>query len=273
MAYSQNDPAWKNDLLGTSHEAGDTIGNYGCYLTAISNVCTWAGRDLNPGEMNGICRDNGWFTQDLINRDDIPALICGNLQFAGRTNWSSATDMNFFNDASDPNVAYIIMIDASNAPGLQTHFVMVWSTLGNGDLMIDDSWDGKRKKLSAYGTPSKIIYSAIKYVKVQPPAPTPAPVQEVPIESNPTPNPIPSDPTPVESDPVPTQPSELETPPVEETPADPATPVETTTPDPTPTEPTETPETPPKVVVPEPHLYFTLWQLFVAIIKKLFGVK
>ena len=30
---------------------------------------------------------------------------------------------------------------------------------------------------------------------------------------------------------------------------------------------------PPKVVVPEPHLYYTLWQLFVAIIKKLFGAK
>lgn len=270
MAYSQNDPAWKNDFLGNTNEAGDTVGNYGCYLTAISNVCTWAGRDLNPGEMNGICRDNGWFTNDLINRDDIPALICGNLQFAGRTNWSSATDMNFFNDASDPNVAYIIMIDASNAPGLQTHFVMVWATYGNGDLQIDDSWDGRRKKLSAYGTPSKIIYSAIKYIKVQPPAPP----QEAPSEPTPTPDPIPSDPAPVQTDPVPTEPSEPTTPATPEAPADPANPVETPPPatpaDPAPETPTK--PAPPKVIVPEPT-YFKIWELIVAIFKKLIGKK
>jgi hypothetical protein len=257
MAYSQNDPAWKNDFLGNTTEPGDTVGNYGCYLTAISNVCTWAGRDLNPGEVNGLCRDNGWFTQDLINRDDIPALICNNLEFAGRTNWAGPTDMSFFDDASDPNVAYIIEIDASPRVGLQTHFVMVWATYKNGDLQIDDSWDGQRKKLSAYGTPSDIIYSAIKYVKK-------APQQEVPNEPTP--------PAPIQTDPVPTAPSQ---PPVEtttETPQPTPSPTEEPSPAPT-TDPAPAESTPPKppvkVVVPEPT-YFKIWELIVAILKKLF---
>lgn len=234
MAYSQNDPAWKNDFLGNTHESGDTVGNYGCYLTAISNACTWAGRDLNPGEMNGLCRDNGWFTQDLINRDDVPALVCGNLEFAGRTNWSGATDMSFFDDASDPNVAYIIMIDASPAAGLQTHFVMVWKTYGNGDLQIDDSWDGKRKKLSAYGTPSKIIYSAIKYIKKTPP-------QEAPSEPTPPPTPTP-DPVPPTPDPTPA-PAPEPTPDPVPSPTSQPDPLPTSQPTPSPTPPTPSPQT------------------------------
>ena len=80
-------------------------------------------------------------------------------------------------------------------------------------------------------------------------------------------------PTPT-PDPTPAEPSE---PPVEEpTPSTdtPASPVEepspVPTPDPTPEEPTE--QTPPKVIVPKPA-YYKLWELIVAIFKKLIGKK
>jgi hypothetical protein len=76
------------------------------------------------------------------------------------------------------------------------------------------------------------------------PEPLPTPPQEVPVEPIPEPTPTP--------DPIPVEPSEPETPPVEETPTDPTSPVETPTPDPTPTEPPKEPETPtpPKPVNP-----------------------
>lgn len=174
MAYSQQDPRWKNTKIGFDTGPTDTIGNYGCYMTAIANVCVWAEHDVNPSQVNDLCKQNSWLVKmDTIARDDIPALICNNLTFEGRTNWTDAVSMNFFADASDPNVAYIIKIDTSPASGVQEHFVMVWQTDGPNDLIIDDSWDGVRKPLSHYGNPSVIIYSAMKFRKntVTPPQP------------------------------------------------------------------------------------------------------
>jgi len=188
--YSQNDPQWRNNKIGFDTGPNDTIGNYGCYMTAIANVCSWAGNDLTPNQINDICKQNGWLvSSDLIARDDIPALLCNNLQFVGKTTWHDATSMNFFDDASDPNVAYIVCLDASQAPGIQTHFVMVWATFRNGDLEINDSWDGVRKPLSHYGNPSVIIQSATKFIKVGAPEPVPEPAPVV-VEA-PAPEPVP----------------------------------------------------------------------------------
>lgn len=199
--YSQNDPAWKNTKIGFDTGATDTIGNYGCYMTAIANVCSWAGNDLTPATINDLCKDHpGWLvSSDLIAIDSIPALLCTNLQYDGKTSWNDAVSMNFFADASSPDVAYIICIDASNAPGIQTHFVMVWATNGPSDLIINDSWDGVRKPLSDYGNPSVIIQSATKFSRIAtPPPPPPAPVVV------PTPAPPP---TPVVTPPPPPPPS------------------------------------------------------------------
>lgn len=192
MSYSQNDPAWKNILLGFNTSAQWTIGTAGCYVAAIANVCRWAGNDLNPQQINDICKQNGWFVNGgEIARDDIPALLCSNLGYIGRTNWSGPTDINFFDDASSPDVAYIIEIDASRAPGIQSHFTMVWSKPDANDLEIDDSWDGVRKALSHYGSPSAIILSAMKFVKVAPPSPPPVAVVPVIVVPPAAPPPIP----------------------------------------------------------------------------------
>jgi hypothetical protein len=173
--YSQNDPRWKGVLLGFNSDYRFTIGSAGCYVTAIADVCSWAGNELNSLQVNQICMDNKWFIDGgVINRDDIPAILCQNLQYLGRTNWSKRVDMSFFDDASDPNIAYIVLIDASPANGMQTHYTMVWSKLNANDLEINDSWDGVRRALSRYGDPATILYSAMKFRKITPPAPAPA---------------------------------------------------------------------------------------------------
>lgn len=99
------------------------------------------------------------------------------------------------------------------------------------------------------------------------PKPQPAPPQEAPSE----PTQVPDPPAPVPVNPTPVEPSEPTTPPVETTPDPPASSVEeppqTPPADPAPKEPT-----PPKVIVPEPT-YFKIWELIVAIFKKLIGKK
>lgn len=175
-AYSQQDPAWAGKRLGLATD-GETIGPYGCFVTAFANILRWAGGDMNPAQVNDQMIERGMFWGALVNNQGVPAILRPDLlDYLGATQWTGATDMNFFNDASDPNVAYIIYIDASPAPGMQSHFTMVWNKEGADDLNIVDSWDGNMKRLSAYGTPSAIIYGAYKFVKkAATPAPTPEP--------------------------------------------------------------------------------------------------
>ena len=165
--YSQRDPLWSNEILGFgSNDPTDTIGNYGCFLTSMARLSTWAGHTINPSELNELFKSNNFFTQDLINNHQAPCILFPEvLEWVEEVHWVSETPMDYFSDASDPTIGYIIQIDASPAPGLQSHFVFVWATLGN-DLQIDDPWDGKRKNLSLYGDPKLIIQSAYKYRKV-----------------------------------------------------------------------------------------------------------
>lgn len=166
MAWSQNDNRWKNQTLGFG--PGE-IGPYGCFLTAFANICTWAGQNVTPLALNGIMKQRGYFTGDLVNNHQAPNLIYPqNLEWVGETHWDTtpaqSTPLSFFDDVIDPSLTYAILIDASPKPGVQTHFVQVVGRATN-DLIIDDSWDGIRKKLSLYGNPTEIIQAAYKYRK------------------------------------------------------------------------------------------------------------
>lgn len=204
MSYSQNDPRWRNEQLGFDTGPGETIGNYGCKVSSFADVLQWAGNDTNPSQLNQIMKNNGWFVNsDLADHDETPAWLVSALQYEGTTIWYDATPMEFFADASAPDVAYIVQIDASPQAGLQSHFVFVWATTGDGDLIIDDPWDGVRKNISAYGDPSTIIQRAIKY-RIRPPQAPPVvipdPVVPVPPPVIPEPpvivEPLPEAPTP-----------------------------------------------------------------------------
>lgn len=165
VVYSQNDQAWKNKRLGNG-STDSTLGQYGCFVTSFANVCRWAGHPITPARMNDIMLQRGWFIDDLVAERKVPALLFPDtLEWAGEVFWNGPTDMGFFSDASDPNIAYIIWMDWSPAPGIQSHFSMVWAKEGD-DLIIDDSWDGVRRRLSEYGSPSAIIQAAYKFKKI-----------------------------------------------------------------------------------------------------------
>lgn len=188
-SYSQRDPQWANILLGFNTSSAYTIGTAGCYMTAIANICYWAGKVITPQQVNDLCKQyNAFRDGGILTLDDVPSRICSNLHFAGRTNWSGPTPMSFFADASDTHVGYIIEIDSSSAPGVQTHFVFVWGKSGDNDLQIIDSWDGQLKLLSHYGSPSAVIQSAIKFTKdaeAAAPPPPAAPVEQPVVQPAP----------------------------------------------------------------------------------------
>lgn len=162
-AYSQNDGAWAGIRLGTG-PASITIGKAGCFITAFSNVCKRAGKTITPAQMNQEMINRGFYVSgNLVGNHKVPAILYPDvLEFLGEVHWTGPTDMNYFNDANDPHIVYIVFIDASPAAGIQSHFTAVAGKDGN-DLIIDDSWDGRRKKLSAYGHPPTILQAAYKF--------------------------------------------------------------------------------------------------------------
>lgn len=127
---------------------------------------------------------------------------------------------------------------------IPTHYTYVMQQYNDGPNYDHDAFFGSVEQFKAYG------YHAVK----------PAPPQEAPSEpTTPTQSPTEPDQTPA----TPNEPTSTDTP---SEPSD--TSVATEPVDSTPEPPAKTP-TPPKVIVPEPT-YYRIWDLIVAILKKLF---
>lgn len=244
--YSQNDPRWSGDFLGTSNYW--TMGVAGCLVTAGADVLRAFGHDITPGDLNRVATENGLIDSsgDVTRSDWLSVLFPDVCQFVEHKEWGSAlAELPYFDIRTDLDTEIIEMIDDSPAPGMQTHFMRVVGWDGDTDVLVDDSWDSIRKGTNAYGTrwnppvhAAEIIYNATKYIRVQTPTPVPepTPVEEPTIEPTPTPDPAPTPPD---------NPTPPETPP---TPVDPPTPTSEPTapitPDPTPNKPpAQTPQT------------------------------
>lgn len=268
MAYSQNDPRWNNDPLGTSTYwlVGNGQGNArsaGCFVTAGANVLTFLGHSINPGELNKLATSRGLINSngDIVRPDWLAVLFPEVCQFVELKNWGNdLADLHYFDIRNDVNTEIIVEIDDSPSPGMQTHFMRVIGWDGGTDVIVDDSWDGIRKGVNAYGArwnpavhAASIIYTACKYIRTPAPAPKPIPPTPTPPPQPPTPPVAPIPPTgpPVE----PSEPPAPVEPPVV-TPVEPEQPVEPTNP------------TPPKVIVPDPSTYHSAWTLIIALLKK-----
>ncbi|MGB2762543.1 MAG: hypothetical protein WBC21_03310 [Minisyncoccales bacterium] len=151
--FSQNDPAWKNDVIQT---CGLTIGGYGCALTSDAMVFKYYGIIYqNPGLLN-TCLGN----------------------YACPLYWSVAA-----NSCSQSKATYVgawsfsynklySMLSASRPPILRlvkgnSHYVVVTSGSGTNpsNYWINDPWDGKSKQLSAYTNNGWTLSTIQEYAK------------------------------------------------------------------------------------------------------------
>lgn len=223
--YSQNNPTWSRDWLGTSNYW--TVGAAGCFVTAGANVLRAFGHDINPGDLNRLAAAHGLIDSngDVTRWDWLAVLFPDVLRFIEVKDWGAASaDLHYMNIRNDLNTEIIVEIDDSPAAGMQTHFMRTVGWDGGNDVLVDDSWDAIRKGVNAYGArwnppvhAAAIIYKAVKYVKVTQPVPVPQP-DPTPPTPEPTPVPIP-EPTPVPipiPDPTPLpMPTPITVPPVE----------------------------------------------------------
>lgn len=164
--YSQRDPQWANNELGTAQ--GSTIGAYGCLLTCDAMKAGYYGHTINPADLNNIyTKNNLYISQDLIADADITKVYPDIALISEHDYVSIPADLNALKAwSSDETVTVTIEIDFDHNPndGIQTHFVELHSFDGV-NLQIYDPWFGTDDNFAThYGTdPAKTIQRVAVY--------------------------------------------------------------------------------------------------------------
>jgi hypothetical protein len=171
--YSQNNPAWAGQMLGFSRS--ETIGRYGCLVTALANVAQAKGKGVDVSEMNAALKGKKLFSgpeKSDVARADVLSLLYPDIKFEGVFSWGAhiVAPAAFFDVRSSTKTEIIVQIDYHpERAGLQQHWCrVVGLNAARNDVEIVDSWDGKRKWLSSIGArggkkPFQLIWKAWKY--------------------------------------------------------------------------------------------------------------
>ncbi|MDQ6603949.1 MAG: transglycosylase SLT domain-containing protein, partial [Chloroflexota bacterium] len=133
-AFSQNDPTWRNVIMQSS---GDTIGRYGCAVTASAMLMNYYGAILTPPQLTACLDDHA----DLLAWSSVAG--CANGAVTGNNaldfSWPSLDQVLA---GGDPAIVGLLR----GQTGL--HFVVV--TAGGGgeasNYLVNDPWDGTTTK-------------------------------------------------------------------------------------------------------------------------------
>lgn len=200
MNYSQRDPSWAGQRLGTCD--GVTIGSDGCYVTAFANIASHFGKDINPAQLDDDFTNNGRYVSGCLCRDNMLTEVYPDIQYIETFHFENGPAdfsvlVNTFEDE------YVIELDANpSAPGVQTHFNRFYDYF-DGVLRIIDSWTGQLINVAdVYGDPAVAVQKIVHY---RGPAPTPAtPPPAIPVVD---PAPVVPDPHVGEPAPTPVEPT------------------------------------------------------------------
>ncbi len=188
--YSQRDPRWANQRLGTVN--GNTIGQAGCYDTCFAMKASFYGHLITPNALDDIFTNQNIYINDAGEHTQPSDLLADNsltqvypdVKFQQTYNFSSGpADLNLLKNLSnDPSTTVTLELDFDHDPndGIQTHFVELHS-FDDTSLRIYDPWDGLEKEFSqSYGTNPGLTIQ--KFVVYQ--GQIPQPVQSQPVLSD-----------------------------------------------------------------------------------------
>lgn len=133
---SQQDPQWKNDLLGFG-DPGDTLGMYGCALTSVAMLLSGHGYSETPKTLNEKMKAANGFVSSGI-RWDVVSKVHPQITLREQVSCENTdAPLAKINAALDAGQPVVVRVDSSPAPGLQWHYVMVYARQGNDYLMLD----------------------------------------------------------------------------------------------------------------------------------------
>jgi Bacterial SH3 domain/Peptidase_C39 like family len=134
--YSQQDPKWKQDILGFG-DPGDTIGYVGCALTSTAMLLSGHGYTENPKGLNQKLKDANGFVSAGIRWNAVSQIYP---QVNIKSNISCLnTDapLGLLDASIAAGQPVIVMVDSTPAAGLLTHWVVLYAKEGNDYLMLD----------------------------------------------------------------------------------------------------------------------------------------
>ena len=133
---SQQDPQWKSDILGFG-DKGDTIGYVGCALTSVAMLLSGYGYPETPKTLNQKLKNVQGFASAGIRWGAVSQIYPHvNLKAFIPCSTSDAP-LNLIDAAIAAGQPAIVQVDHSNAPGIQTHWVVLYGKKGDDYLMLD----------------------------------------------------------------------------------------------------------------------------------------
>ncbi len=164
--FSQQDPRWKNILLGTDNSS--TISKFGCLLTCLTMVVNSFGENETPTTLNDKMNAVGGFQGAFIIPAVLPRALPGIRYNKYIPCENSPAPMVEIDATLDSNLPVIAEVDYSPAPGLQSHWIVLYGRQ-DGNYLIRDPWpypvESQNVLLTARygfaGPPQNIIKAAI----------------------------------------------------------------------------------------------------------------
>jgi hypothetical protein len=134
--YSQQDPRWKQDILGFG-DPSDTIGYVGCALTSAAMLLSGHGFSETPQTLNQKLKKVNGFDSACIRWSAV-SQIYPQINLKSFISCVSTDAPLALIDASiAAGQPVIAMVDSSPAAGLQTHWVVLYAKESNDYLMLD----------------------------------------------------------------------------------------------------------------------------------------
>jgi len=134
VRYSQQDPRWKDDTVGRGR---GSMGDIGCAVASVAMYASGWGFIETPGTLNQKLKSVGGFVNQAIVWSAVnrihPQIRCNALTLCE----SSPAPIDQIRDSVAGGQPVIVEVDFSPAKGLQTHWVVLYSKLGNDFLMLD----------------------------------------------------------------------------------------------------------------------------------------
>lgn len=150
--FSQRDPTWASDRLGTS---GSSFGGWGCLVTAGAAVFKYLGIDTDPGKFNKLMIGWGGFASTNLWCWDVPGRHLPVIWEREPQGTTARGRIDLVKQLTSQGIPPILCVDFNlSTSDLQSHFVVGLAVTDDNDVVIMDSWDGKVKSFkSTYGNP------------------------------------------------------------------------------------------------------------------------
>ena len=133
---SQQDPKWKSDILGFG-DPEDTIGYVGCALTSVAMLLSGHGYPETPKTLNQKLKNVHGFASAAIVWGAVNQIYPKVTLKAFIPCTTSPAPLELIDAAIAAGQPAIVQVDYSNAPGIQTHWVLLYGRKGDDYLMLD----------------------------------------------------------------------------------------------------------------------------------------